>query len=221
VEPVATAPNIPESFLEHRQSFAGSWIDRWVLPNPFIPALHSALKELGVELTDFSFNKDATSVGDTFLNVAIQKLNAAVRIGLDSVIFSAANPDWGTAPQLVSTFERAAQVIRDTVQTTPASQETTLALHVASETVDLRNTTASLVNKDLLGESLFYGISLHRSTGTLVIDKSLRYERAAFIRIQRRSLGEDSFAEIASKLYEDEVFALRLLGLVDGSGVAR
>ena len=54
-----------------------------------------------------------------------------------------------------------------------------------------------------------------------MIDKSLRYAHAVFIRLQRRFLGEDSFVEIASKLYEDEVFALRLLGLIDESGLAR
>ncbi|MGI9073512.1 MAG: hypothetical protein ACR2JB_19875 [Bryobacteraceae bacterium] len=212
---VATAANIPESFLEHRQSFAAPWVDRWILPNPFISAIHGALKELGVELTDFSFNKDAISIGDTFLNIAIRRLNAAVRIGLDSVTFSAANPDWGTAPRLISSFEQVTHVVREIVRTNPAFQETTLALHVSSETVDLRTATASLVNKELLGESVFYGISLHRGTGTLMIDKSLRYDHAAFVRLQRRSLGEDSFAEIASKLYEDEVFAFRLLGLID------
>ncbi len=217
---VTDAPNIPESFLEHRQAFASPWLDRWTTPNPFIRLLHDVLKEIGVDLTDFTFNPNPASLGDTFLNIGIRRLNAAVKVGLDSVTFSAANPDWDAAPQLISVFDRVAEKIRELVDASPASQETTLVLHAISTAVNLGTVTASLVRPDLLGDANFYGISLHRSTGTVIIDKSLRYEHAAFVRIQRRFLGEDSLAHVAAAIYDDEVFALRLLGLVDESGGA-
>lgn len=164
-------------------------------------------------MVDFSFNREATSVGDTFLNVAIRRLNAAAKIGLDSVTFSAANPDWGDAPRLVSLFDSVASTVCETVQAAPAFQETTLVLHITSDTVDFRTATASLVNRGTLGEAAFYGITRHRADGSLMIDKSVRYEGGVFVRIQRKSLGEDSFAKIASRIYEDEVSALALLGL--------
>ncbi len=73
--------------------------------------------------------------------------------------------------------------------------------------------TASLVNREALGEYLFYGVSLYRSDGALVVDKSLRHEGAAFVRLQRRFAGDVPFAEITTHLYQDEVAALRLLGI--------
>jgi hypothetical protein len=216
-----SATTIPESFLEHRQSFTSPWIDRWTVPNPFVSALHQLLKELGVEMADFSFNKEASSLGDVFLNIALRKLDAAVKIGLDFVTFSAANPDWAEASRLISTFEQVARVVCGMVEATPASQQSTLALHVRSDTVDVAAATAALVRKDMVGEAAFYGVSLHRSAGTVIIDKSVKYERAAFVRLQRRFVGEDLFPYIAAKLYEDEVFAFRLLGLMDERGVSR
>jgi hypothetical protein len=119
VENAATQPHIPESFLEHREVFSEPWVDRWIIPNPFIPVLFGLLRAIGVELTDFSFNKDATNVGETYLNISIRQLNAAVRIGLDTVTFIAANPDWGKAPQLVSIFDRISDNIRETLRTVP------------------------------------------------------------------------------------------------------
>jgi hypothetical protein len=154
--------------------FAESWVDKWVIPNPFISALFAILRPVNVELTDFAFNKDAANIGETHLSISIRKLNAAVRIGLDSVTFSMANPDWGMVPELVPVFEAVSQRIREILRMEPKSQEATLAFHVPPGAADFRAITASLVNQSLVGESLFCGISLYRRDGALMIEKSLR-----------------------------------------------
>jgi hypothetical protein len=188
---------IPESFLEQRQVFPSAWVDRWTIPNPFIGRLFSLLRSSGVELTDFSFNKDASNVGDTYLNIAMRKLNSAIRVGLESVTYIVANPDWRIAPQLVEPFDSVSANIQEFTSETPNSQQMTLAFHVAPGTVDLREKTSQLVKRELLGEAVFYGISLHHEHSSVVIDKSLRYEGAAFIRLQRSFHGALTFAEIA------------------------
>jgi hypothetical protein len=215
VESAATQPRIPESFLEHRQVSSEPWVDQWIIPSPFVSALFASLRTTGVDLTDFSFNNNATNVGENHLNVAIRKLNAAIRIGLDAITFIAANPDWGMAPELIRVFDQSAEQIWKMLHRVPDSQEATLAFHVTSGTTDFRANTASLVNPKLVGDSLFCGIALHRADGALMIDKSLRHDGAAFVRLQRRFPGNTRFSEVASRLYEDEVFALRLLGIED------
>ncbi len=195
------------------QTFADPWLERWIVPNPFILALAPVLRNVGVDLGDFSFNKDAANVGGTYLSITIRKLDAAIRIGLDTVAFVVRNPHWEIAPVLVQAFDRASSGIRDVVRCSPKSQETTLAFHVSPGAADFTKATACLVNKDALGEYLFYGVSLYRSDGALVVDKSLKHEGAAFLRLQRRFAGDVPFAEIASRIYRDEVTALRLLGI--------
>jgi hypothetical protein len=108
-------PHIPESFLEHRQSFDRPWVDQWVLPNPFISALHDGLREYEVGLSDFSFAKEASNIADTALNVSVRKINAAVKVGLDSIVFTGANPDWADASRLSAAFEGVAQIIHGIV----------------------------------------------------------------------------------------------------------
>ncbi|HEY2467768.1 MAG TPA: hypothetical protein VGI45_07990 [Terracidiphilus sp.] len=206
-------PNIPESFLEHRQTFSSTWIDRWTISNPFIGVLYSLLRHRGVELTDFGFNKDAANVGETYLNLSIRKLNAAIRVGLETVTYVVANPDWSMAPQLVELFDTVSATLSKFVEQVPASQQFTLAFHVTSGEIDLRGMTSKLVNRELLGDAEFFGISLHQKEGSIVIDKSLRYERAAFIRIQRAFPGDMSFAEIAPQIYEEEAKTLGLIGI--------
>ncbi len=208
-------PRIPESFLEHRQSFAHPWVNEWVVPNPFILALHETLRDYGVGLSDFSFAKETSSIGETALTVLIRSLNASATIGLDSVVFATANPDWSKAASLSIAFEKIAQAVYRIVQATPSFQETTLALHLVDESTDLKAESAKLVNPALLGDAAFYGISIYRETGTLLIEKSLKYQDAIFLRIQHRFLGQEPFAVIAAAIYKEEVFSLGLLGLVD------
>lgn len=49
----------------------------------------------------------------------------------------------------------------------------------------------------------------------MLIEKSLKYENAIFVRLQHRFSGKESFASIAAAMYEEEVFSLGLLGLID------
>ncbi|HTR37683.1 MAG TPA: hypothetical protein VMH80_17370 [Bryobacteraceae bacterium] len=208
-------PHIPESFFEHRQVFAEPWVERWGIPNPFISALFPLLRDAGAELTDYSFNNSAANVGETYLNIAVRKFNAGVRIGLDTVTFLAGNPYWEMAPHLIALFDRVSSTVHDLVGHPSKYQEATLAFHVTPGPADFKSMTARFVNVDLLGECLFYGASLHRDDSVLIIDKSLRHEGAAFVRLQRTFPGNVLFAEIASRLYQDEVAALRLLGIAE------
>lgn len=127
--------------------------------------------------------------------------------------FIAANPYWAMSPQLSLMFDQLSNKIRNVVGASAKFQEATLAIHVTPGTSDFKEITASFVNKGVVGDCLFYGVSLHRTDGVLIIDKSLRHEDAAFIRLQRRFPGDLLFGEIAARMYDDEVAALQLLGI--------
>ncbi len=186
-----------------------------VLPNPFLSALVAPLRAIGVDLADFSFNNNATNLGDIVLNIAIRKWNAAIRIALDSVTFIAANPNWQGAPQVVELFDLVASQIRGVVGVVPLSQQSTLSFHVTPGKLDFGKTTANLVRKDALGDGVFYGLSRYTRDAVLTIDKSVRYEGAAFVRLQRTFPGDALLADVALQLYQDEIAVLHLLGIPD------
>jgi hypothetical protein len=99
------------------------------------------------------------------------------------------------------------------VHARPISRKATLAFHVTAGAIDFRAKTASLVDSDLLAGSVFCGVSLHRENGALIIDKSLKYPDAAFVRIERVHSGDAVSSEVATSLYGDEIAALRLFGI--------
>ncbi len=210
---IFNSSSIPESSLEHRQNYATPWIDRWAIPNPFIHVLYPTLHHFGVALSDIGFNKDATNIDEAYLNITVRRLNAAIRVGLESVTYLALNADWNTAPDLVEIYDTVSAKIQDFLQQSPESQIFTLALHVFPGEVNFKEKTAQLVHVDLIGDAGFYGISAYREDGYTMIDKSLRHEGAAFIRLQRRFSGNVKFAEMAPIIYQEEMKALGFIGI--------
>lgn len=210
---IPIAPFIPESFIEHRQDYATPWIDQWAFQNPFIHLLYPTLRHFGVALSDIGFNKEAANIDEVYLNISIRRLNATIRVGVGSVTFLAYNPDWNVAPDLVEIFDMVSAKIQGFVQQSPESQMFTLALHVMPGTFSLKEKTAQLVRPDVLGDADFYGISAYREDGYTLIDKSVRHEGAAFIRLQKKFPGNMKFAEIAPIIYQDEMNALQLIGI--------
>jgi hypothetical protein len=186
-----------------------------------VAVLAGVVREWGGGLADFTFNKNAVNLGDTHLSIAIRHLDAEVRIGLDSATFVAANPYWQKADELSLRFDQISAHIARVVGCSPSSQEATLAFHVTPGSLDFASATAAFVSKDVVGECDFYGISLHRNDRSVVIDKSLRYDGAAFVRLQRTFAGSVTFAEVAAELFEAEIAALRLLGIQEIPYVVR
>ena len=193
--------------------FAEPWIGLWTIPNPFVQAVYAPLRPFGVSLNDFSFNRDAATIAETWLNVEIKSLKAAIRIGLDRVTFMAANPSWNAAPQLVSAFEAVSVAIRKLTDIDAESQTSVLGFHLTAGQGDFRARTGELVNAAALGDGLFYGVSVHRDDSSLAIERSLSFNNAAFIRLERRLGPRATFPEIATALYADEMAALSLLGI--------
>jgi len=205
--------DIPESFFEYRADLSVAMFSAWTLPNPLVPSVLGALAKWNVGLSDVTWNNEAKSFKDLQLTFNVAQLDAAIKVGVDSVLFIALNPDWEDAPNLVSAFDEAIKAICKTGNTQVRSQEISLAMHVKPGSTPFVDVMARLVNKEVLGPGEMYGFSVYRDTSSLVIDKSIRYEKAVFLRLTRRFAASSSFEEIADILYKDELKALDFLGL--------
>jgi hypothetical protein len=208
----AIKPSIPESVFEHRIDFESHWVDKWVVPNPFIGLLYSALQDWHVTLADFAFNADAKNVGDAHLIVHVRELNSTIRLGVNSLVFHSTNPDWGMAEKLVALFDKVTKVTQESTSIQPQKQDSAVAFHISTGSIDLKEATSKLVNAAALGDAKSYGISIYREDSSTLVERSLRYD-GIFVRINRTFDGKTSIANIALQLYADETSILRLLGL--------
>jgi hypothetical protein len=206
-------PDIVESSLEHRIQFDGNWIDKWVLPNPFISLLLSALKSTPLTLEHFSFRADAKNVAETALVISIEELRGTVTLGVDRLAFKLNNPDWDMAERVVELFDGVVDALKSTISAPIKTQESTLAFHVSQGEFDYGTKTAALVDSKKLGPATFYGINVFASDRSVLIQPSKRYSGGAFYRITRVFRPDAKFADIALALYADEAAALSLLDI--------
>jgi len=206
--------DIPEAFFEYKASLAEALFHLWTLPNQLVPAVLSMLKEHGVTLADVTWSKEPATFKDMEFTFNIQKLRAIIKTGMDSLTFIAVNPDWSEAPALLSLFDRVRHLILEIGKTNIQSQEIGLAMHVKPGAEPFSKIMPKLVNTKMLGSAPMYGISVYHDDGSsMVIDRSLRYDGAVFVRLHRSFVPKASFADIAKVLYSDEMQALALLGL--------
>src|SRR5712692_10237188 len=114
---------IPESYLEYNAQFKRPMFSAWTLPNGFVTALYPLLKPLNVSLGDIVWNRETSSFKDLQVTFSINRLNAAVKIGVETATFIASNPDWSEAPALVELFESVMKTIKQAGDSEVSSQD--------------------------------------------------------------------------------------------------
>ncbi|HEY1214388.1 MAG TPA: hypothetical protein VGE93_12205 [Bryobacteraceae bacterium] len=202
-----------ESFLEYRGTLSTPAIDRWGIPNPFVIGLMPYLTPHGVGLADLSFNADAKTLAEMYLNISLRKFNGAIKVFPEKLEISLLNPNWDIAPTLVPLFDSLRSVFQYVGGQTIGAQEITVALHVTHGDVDVDSRMKSLVNTAALGPAKSYGFAAYRDDGYISLERSVRHNAASFIRINRRYIPSLNFAEMAKLLYGDEIAVLGLIGI--------
>lgn len=207
--------SIPESYFENRVQFTTPFWGVGKDPELFLQSLHSSLQKWKVGLKDISGNKEANTLADFRLTINIPELTAAVRVGMESAIFMAVNPDWSRAEAYVEMFETAMNCIQQTADVALELQDVFLSMHIVPGSRNFHKEVSRLVNTEALGNAEMYGISVYRHDQSLIIDKSLKYPGGVFVRMNRLLAGKVPFSEIAEIVYKDESDALSLIGMQD------
>lgn len=206
---------IPESFFESRFEFTHPIIESWNNQIGTVGAILPALKSFGVSLADVTWEKDPKTFKDIAVYFNVLKLNAGLKIGLDWAVCTAANPDWADAPVLLSIFEQGMSALKKHLKVGVLTVDCSLAFHVQCKAADLFAKVSGFVRPELLGTGSSYGVSLYADNFNYVIDKSVRFDKALFIRIFRRFQGDISFEELAAALLKDETDILNKLDLTE------
>lgn len=206
---------IPESYFESRFEFAKPILENWNSPVSIVGKLLPSISPLGVGLGNVTWEKDPKTFQDISISFNFAKVNAALRIGLDSAICSAINPDWGDAPALLNVFGIGISALKENLKLSIVNVDSSLAFHVQCEEIEVLAKVANFVKPDILGAADCYGVSVYTDNFNFVIDRSLRYPKALFVRIFRKFKGDVLLEELAAKLLQDETDILDKLDLTE------
>jgi hypothetical protein len=205
---------IADSFFELRQSYASWFLPAWSeSPNAFAKSLLTVAESLGAEPSDISFTQGQQNLGEVSLVLLIRKLKLAVRVNLASVAFVAENPSWDDEQRLIAPCRQISDLINSIVSQSPKEQEANISFHLSGKGLAFFNHSQRFVDRTIVGEGECFGFTRYGKNSSLTIDKSAKYEDAAFVRVQQRFPGSTSITEVTIRMLDLENEALQMLGV--------
>jgi hypothetical protein len=206
--------NIPESLFELTIAFQEPMLKAWIeRPYGIVETLYQALKPWGVTLGNAIWEKDPKTIRDARVAFEIPKASTIVRAGLETLSFTVFNPDWESAPQVLSLFETVTAKVVSFGPVTLSDLRAIIALHVMPGSRPFVETLRTLVDVKALGPADMYGFSIYNRDSSMVLDKSVKYNGGVFVRLERSFPGTTTFKAILAALYADQGKAFGFLGI--------
>ncbi len=209
--------DIQAAFLEYRANFKEPITPVWFgrQQGEIINVVHKALAQWQLGFENISWNQAAKNLGEAYINFAFPSLFSSFQVGVAGVTITALNPDWSRAQAFVALFQTGMDALTASVGQGLQGQQLTLGFHVKPGEKPFRETVNQFVNAKALEseKAAFYGASVYFNDYSFVIDGSLAFPGGVFVKFIRNFTGEKRFDEMATTLYKDEEFVLRLLGL--------
>ncbi len=141
----------------------------------------------------------------------------SLTLGLAKVDVAAQNLDWTEADQFISEQRAALDAIRAVGGAEIQSQQLITGMHIQLKDRARKEVTAPLVSPVgfglLDGNADFSGAILAQEKTIVVIDASMAFANALFVRIKREHPPEASFQQLAETLRKDEQRIFDVLGL--------
>jgi hypothetical protein len=211
---------IPYAIIEYTVSFEGTIAHGWGTPPVIVDPVLQALRPFGfgldgIELKDASDKLNEFSILFKRTRPPSPALNFVV--GLEKATLTVENPDWSEAEFLMKVAEAAMGSLMDSSKCGKKSQHLVANVHLQLKNRKTTEVGAALLNPNVLqlldGEIQAPGIILVRNKASLVIDGSLAYANALFIRIIREHAPEVPLKAMADCLMRDEIQLFELLGV--------
>jgi hypothetical protein len=216
---VKTEAEIPRSFLEYTLTFERPILEKWD---------HRAVVSADVlaTLKPWGFNLDGVEVKTPeklddhaiiFRRTSPANPPFSIALFLGKIFIVAENLDWSGAESFITTVTAGVDVIRKTTGCTVRSQHIGLGMHIQLKNRSLKDVTAPLVSAAALalldGDIVFSGVIINRATSNIIIESSIQYANALWVRMFREHPGTTTLPEVAATLRKDEEGLFTVLAL--------
>src|SRR5208337_2761910 len=208
------------SHLEYTSIFKRPILETMSPPAKLIAAVLGALEPAGYKLDGVEANLQVRKLDEisyVFRRTTPGVPPRSLTLGLGKVVVTADNLNWTEADQFISVHGAALDVIREVGGAETQSQQLDVANHVQIKERSRKDVTAPLVTPSALrpldGEADFSGVILLREKALVVIDASIVFANALFVRVVRTYPPEAPLAELAETLRKDEERIFDVLGL--------
>lgn len=215
-----TRVEIPFSIFEYSATFTKPIVSAWPRSAEIIQSYLEALQPWGFGFpgVEMSTSNRLADHSITFLQPpSASPVRFKLWLGLGKLTVTVEQPDWNDAENVLKFCQTAIEIAVRVAHAEVAAHEVTLGLHIQSATTPRQEVTARLVGapaRELLdGELHGQGIILYKGDANIIIDNSLAYANALFVRIQRRFSAGVELRTVAETLLADETKLWNILDL--------
>lgn len=208
---------VPLSFFEYRVSFKEPIFEAWERRHEIVRATYAAFRQWNIGLENVTGKQDPANAGEIQMTFGLLSGRMIFSVGLGYASLFVTKPNWEEADLITRVARAGMESLRESSKAQVERQQVTLAMHLKPEGLPVRDITAQFVRLDYpavrKNQIRAFGFSFYHDEGSWVVDSSMQYPNAMFVRVNRTFAPEMPFEEIASALRKEEDDLLDLLQL--------
>lgn len=212
-----TQAEIPYSMLEYTAVLGKPILEAWTAPARLVAVIMNALAPFGFKPDGVELKTRAEKLTDNVIVFRRTPPGVTFTVGIEKLVIAAENLDWSDAEQFMNAARAGLDAVLQEGKAEIRLQHLVLAIHIQLKAKPRHEVTAPLVSAEALklldGEVKMPGIILQREKCSVVIDGSLAFANALFVRINREHAPSVAFAQMAEVLRKDEMQLFDVLGL--------
>ncbi|MBI2816213.1 MAG: hypothetical protein HYX72_04675 [Acidobacteria bacterium] len=219
-KPTVGQAEVSYALLEYTATFEKPIIEAAAVPAVLVSAVLDALERWGYTYEGVELKTQTEKLTD--YSIVFRRSKPATPpqnlvLSLDRLVLTAENPEWTEAADIAAEIAAALDAIRNAGRTDIQSQQVTIGMHIQVGAGARKDVTTPLLSPlafELLdGDVKFPGIILIREKSTIVIDASVAFANALFVRISRQHAPELPPERLAEVLRNDEEQLFKILNL--------
>lgn len=212
-----TQAEIPYSMLEYTAVLQKPILEAWAVPAQLVAVVLNALDPFGFKPDGVELKTRAEKLTENAIVFRRTPAGVTFTVGVEKVVIAAENLDWSDAEQFMKAARAGLDAVLQEGKAEIKLQNLVLAIHIQLKTKPRHEVTAPLVSAETLklldGELKMPGIILQREKCSVVIDGSLAFANALFVRINREHAPSVALTQMAEVLRKDEMQLFDVLGL--------
>ena len=208
--------DIPLSFFEYRVLFREPMMYR-KLYSEVSSDVYRALREWNVGLENVTHKLAYANPSELSVSFALFGGRVGLTVGLGYASLLVRDPNWSETKLVESIAKAGVDAVVASGDVAVGQQRASIVMHLKPASGPIKDIVARLIRPaDSLtsgGDVRAYGFSMYRGDATWVVDASVLYPEALFVRIEDALPADTPFEQVAARLYKEEQDLLGLLRL--------
>jgi hypothetical protein len=206
-----------QAFFECRMTYRQPVFDLRTLHSELAPALYQALRKWNVGLENVTWKQSPLNASEIQVVLSLMSGRVAFSVGLGQATLFVSNPNWSEAPLILEIGEAGFCALVDGKKINVDKWQASVWMHLATADQSGKAVVSKFIRdagKDTSDDPVIaYGFSVYRRDSSWVVDKSVLYPDALFVRINSTFGSDTTLPEIADWLRKEEESVLDSLGL--------